>query len=927
MSTNEPERRPRDQGAAHGTLLMPLEALDRTLLPLVGGKAAQLGELIRAGFAVPDGFCVTTTAYARISDSPELDALLVELSMVPPADTARQAALAARARAAILQVPIPKDIASTLIEAYQALIHNEPAPVAVRSSATAEDLPDASFAGQQETFLNVIGVEAMLDAARRCWASLWTDRAVSYRARHGIDSSAVRLAVVVQRMVDTQVAGVLFTANPLSGKRRQAVIDANPGLGEAVVSGATTPDHFVVNSATGEIVERQLGDKQLVIRASATGGTQRVEQGAQGTTACLSDAQVRLLAALGARVEAAFGAPQDIEWALDAAGQAWLLQARPITTLFPLPREAPSTDAVLRAYLCFTVQQGTYQPFTPIGISAIRVLASAIATFLGFPPRDALHGPRFVTEAASRVFLDVTSALRSSFGRAMFSQIMAQAEAHAATIFQHLSSEPRLSLIETRRLPLILTIGRVFVRTRLPWYLLLSLLQPAMARNKLRRLTDNLRVSANVAATTDPRTRVVAVERLFFDALPQLLSATAPVMLGSMGSLALASKLLGDLASEGERQIVMRGLTNNPTTEMNLALWALAQGAQSDPLTADLLRHTAPARLSDAYRSGSLPAALQRGLTQFLASYGHRSVNELDMGVPRWAENPAYLFGVLASYLQLGDAIQAPDRHFQRAAEEAETMLVELTRRARHVSRLRGLLVGFFLRRARALGGLREVPRFALALLLAQARTLLLPAGEALVQAGRLDRAADIFFLSLPELHTALDGGDLRSMVRERRTQYEQEHARRHVPLVLLSDGTAPTVEPAAAEAGDDLLRGTPASPGRATGLARVMRDPHAAHIAHGEILVAPSTDPGWTPLFLSAGGLVMETGGVMSHGAIVAREYGIPAVVGVAAATERIRTGQSVTVDGTTGVVTRVPPHETADRPGTAVAQREPDP
>jgi rifampicin phosphotransferase len=793
----------------------------------------------------------------------------------------------------------------------------------VRSSATAEDLPDASFAGQQETFLNVVGAAAVLDAVQRCWASLWTDRAVSYRATHSIDSSAVRLAVVIQRMVDAQVAGVLFTANPLSGKRRQVVIDANPGLGEAVVAGATTPDHFVLNTQTGERSERQVGDKRLVVRATIGGGIERVEQPAQHT-ACLSDAQVRQLAALGARVEAAFGVPQDIEWALDAAGQLWLLQTRPITTLFPLPPDAPSTDAVLRAYLCFTVQQGTYQPFTPIGISAIRVLASAITSFLGLPPQDPMHGPRFVSEAGSRVFLDVTGALRSSFGRAVLSQMMAQAEAHAAAIFQHLSSDPRLSLSETRRLPLVLTIGQVFVRTRLPWYLLLALLRPATARNRLRRLMDNLRVSANVAATIDPHTRVAAVEQLFFDALPSLLSATAPVILGSMGSLALASKLLGNLASEGERQIVMRGLPHNPTTKMNLALWALAQAAQSDPLTADLVRHTSPAQLSDAYRSARLPAALQRGLTQLLANYGHRSVNELDMGVPRWSEDPTYLFGVLASYLQMGDSTQAPDRHFQRAAEEAKTMLVELTRRARHASWLRGVLAGFFLRRVRALDGLREVPRFALALLLAQARTLLLPAGAALVQSSRLDRAADIFFLSLPEVHTALDGADLRQTVRERRMQYNKERARRRVPLVLLSDGTVPTVEPAAAEAGDDRQRGTPASPGRAIGLARVMHDPHAAQVAHGEILVASSTDPGWTPLFLSAGGLVMETGGVMSHGAIVAREYGIPAVVGVAGATERIRTGQSVTVDGTTGVVTLVPQHETADRPRTAAGQRE---
>ena len=515
-----------------------------------------------------------------------------------------------------------------------------------------------------------------------------------------------------------------------------------------------------------------------------------------------------------------------------------------------------------------------------------------------------MHGPRFVTEAASRIFLDVTGALRNSFGRTMLTNMMAQAEVHAAAIFQQLSTDPRLTLVKTRRLPFVLAITRVFIRIRLPWYLLQALLWPHSARRRLLRLTEMLRDATHVEITTDPRTRVEAVERLFFAILPRLLSSTTPVMLGGMGTFTLASKLLGELATAEERQIVLRGLPDNPTTEMNLALWALAQTVQADPPTAALVENTPPTQLSEAYRSRSLPPALQRGLETFLTTYGHRSVNELDLGTTRWVEDPTYLFGVLASYIQLRDPAQAPDRQFQRAATDAEAMLMELTHRAYKASRVRGLLVEFFLRRARALGGLREMPRFALALLLAQARALLLPVGEVLVQAGQLECADDIFFLSLPEVHTALDGTDMRSTLREQRTQYDQERARRHVPLVLLSDGTEPAIAPAGPEAAGDLLRGTPASPGRVTAPARVILDPHDAHLAHGEILVAPSTDPGWTPLFLTAGGLVMEMGGAMSHGAIVARESGIPAVVGVAGAIEHIRTGQLVTVDGTTGTV-----------------------
>jgi pyruvate,water dikinase len=789
--------------------------------------------------------------------------------------------------------------------------------VAVRSSATAEDLPDASFAGQQETFLNIVGMDALLDAVWRCWASLWTDRAVSYRASHGIDPVAVRLAVVVQRMVDAQVAGVLFTANPLTGKRRQAVIDANPGLGEAVVSGATTPDHFVLTTQTGEIIERRIGDKRLVIRATAGGGIARVEQPAQ-QTACLSDTQVRVLASLGAKVEAHLGTPQDIEWACDASDTVWLLQARPITTLFPLPAEAPATDAVLRVYLSFTVQQGTYQPFTPMGISAIRVLASAITTVMGFPPQDPVRGPSFMTEAASRIYLDVTGALRSSFGRAMLSNMMAQAEVHAVAIFQQLSADPRLSRIKTRRLPLILAIGRVLVRLRLPWYLLQTLVRPAVAQKRLSQLTRILHDAAKVQ-TVEPRSCVAAVEQLFLTTLPRVLSCTAPVMLGGMGTYTLAGKLLDTLATEAELQIILRGLPDNPTSEMNLALWTLAQIIQADRPTASLIQNTPPAQLAEAYRTKRLPSALQHGLERFLATYGHRSVNELDLGMPRWSEDPTYVLSVLASYLQLTDAAQAPDKQFQRAGREAQVMLTELTHRAHSKSRLRGVLVGFFLCRARALGGLREMPRSILALLLAQARTRLWPVGDILVQAGRLSQARDIFLLSLPEVYAALDGGDYRSLVHERRTQYEQEQTRRHVPLVLLSDGIEPTIAPAAT-AGAKLLKGTPASPGRVTAPARVILDPHNAHLSRGEILVAPSTDPGWTPLFLTAGGLVMAMGGAMSHGAIVAREYGIPAVVGVAGAIERIRTGQVLTVDGTTGTITLA--HEQTTSAGAETAQ-----
>jgi pyruvate,water dikinase len=280
-------------------------------------------------------------------------------------------------------------------------------------------------------------------------------------------------------------------------------------------------------------------------------------------------------------------------------------------------------------------------------------------------------------------------------------------------------------------------------------------------------------------------------------------------------------------------------------------------------------------------------------------------VAELDLGQPRWSEDPTYLLERLAHYLeQVGNPVLSPEVQFQRAAEEAKEMISELTGRAKHKSWLRGLLAHFFLRRAHTLGGMREMPRFCLSLLLAQARELLWPVGEELTRAGRLEKAEDIFYITLAEIQLALAGTDLREVVNSRRVVFERELLRRNVPVVLLSDGTVPTFTPDTDPKVEGTLQGTPASPGLVTGLARVILDAEGARINQGEILIAPSTDPGWTPLFMSAGGLVMEMGGAMSHGAIVAREYGIPAVVAVGGAMERITSGQQISVDGSSGTI-----------------------
>ncbi|KOV79105.1 PEP/pyruvate-binding domain-containing protein [Nocardia sp. NRRL S-836] len=813
--------------------------IDGTMTALVGGKAANLGELTRAGLPVPRGFCVTTDAYRVVAQAGELAATTPE-----------------NARRTVLETPVPLEVRDAVVACYRGL--GDRVSVAVRSSATAEDLPFASFAGQQDTFLNVVGEDAVVDAVRRCWASLWTDRAVSYRETNGIDHTTAYLAVVVQRMVQSAVSGVMFTANPVTGTRDQVVIDASPGLGEAVVSGAVNPDHFVVSGT--EVVERRLGDKRFVIRSVPGGGTEHVEVG-HDDEPCLTDEQIHALAELGRRTQAHYGSPQDIEWAIDADGALHLAQSRPITTLFPLP----DNNKPGHAYFCFSLAQGLERPITPMGRAAFREIAgSAFEIVIGDPVSESC------VEAGERIFFDVTKVLRSRVGREFVTRLLAVMEARSAEVLRGLFDDPRFTVTSSSPVPALRRVFQLARRFHAPATVLKALVDPEKAaRTALLLEREVLAKSANLTVEQALRQCVVPV-------LPGL----APTALVGFALLWLVGKVVR--VGPGELQTVLRGLPNNVTTEMDLAMWDLAREIRHDPVA---LRQC---------ENGERPAALDA----FLARWGHRAVAEIDLGLPRWSDDPTHVVGVVRNLLRLEDENAAPDLVFARGAAQAEAMIETLARRALG----RGWFVRFALRRTRLLAGLREYPKYLVITLFGALRKRIAQTGSELAEQGRIGQADDVYFLTFEEMRSPR--GDLREVVARRREVYDREMRRRHIPRVLLSDGTdAESVHHGTAAEGD--LVGTPASAGTVTGVARVVMDPVGAHLEPGEILVAPSTDPGWTPLFLTAGGLVMEMGGANSHGAVVAREYGIPAVVGVREAVTRIKTGERITVDGGTGAVT----------------------
>ncbi|WP_214413395.1 PEP/pyruvate-binding domain-containing protein [Sphaerisporangium fuscum] len=880
--------KPRDDGRTAGAeaagrpLILKFHDMTAESFPLVGGKGANLGVLTRAGFPVPPGCCLTTEAYRRVAGNAGLDDVLEALARTAPGDTAALAELAGRARGLVLAAPVPSDVARAVRECAEGA-------VAVRSSATAEDLPDASFAGQQDTYLNVVGADAVLDAVRRCWASLWTDRAVAYRAVNGIDHAAVRLAVVIQRMVPAEVAGVMFTANPVTGRRHESVIDAGPGLGEAVVSGAVNPDHFVV-SPSMKITARRLGDKLVAIRPLPGGGTERISRpGDDRPSACVTDQQVVALARLGARVEAHYGAPQDIEWAIDSSGTLWLTQARPITTLYPLP-DGPDG---LRVYFCFSLAQGLHRPITPLGISAFRTIAGSALRLYGAPSATGPDGALPVVEAGMRIFGDVTGLLRSRAGRAVLPRMLDIMEARSAVVLRGLFADPRLRVTRRSPLPALRRTLRLAMRYRIPVRIAQALARPASAHRRIAQAGERLRARLVLPPGASAAQRLDHVERVLGSRLVPVIPTVVPGPAAALLMLGLAGRLLKGRTRPGELLTVLRGLPHNVTTEMDLALWHAATRVRED---AESVRALSGPSLPE----GPLPEVLRAELSGFLARYGHRAVAEIDLGMPRWSDDPSHVLGVLANYLRLDDRALAPDAQFARGAEEAEAMIATLARRA---GGMRGMLVRFALRRVRELAGYREMPKNYLIVTLAAMREHVLAVGRELAADGLLDAADDVVMLGLGEIRAALGGADQRDLVRRRRETYQRELRRRHVPRVLLSDGTEPEAVGGAAPA-EGALTGTSASPGTVTGVARVVLDPVGAHLEPGEILVAPSTDPGWTPLFLTAGGLVMEMGGANSHGAVVAREYGIPAVVGVPDATSRITTGQKITVDGTAGAV-----------------------
>ena len=885
---------------------LPLDSPDAAL-PLVGGKALNLAKLVRGGFRVPDGFIVTVYAYSDFVNSAGLaGAIAEEIASIDTDDPAALVPHSERLRARISEAAMPPGLAASICQSYAAL--GTP-PVAVRSSATAEDLPEMSFAGQHDTFLNVQGEDCLLAAVADCWSSLWTARAIAYRARNNIDQLSVAIAVVVQKMVPSGSSGVLFTANPLTGRRAETVIDAAVGLGEALVSGLIEPDHYVVESSSGRILQKHIGAKAKAMHAKAGGGVTTTDTSNPDRQA-IQDSQIRELTETGQRVAAMFGSPQDIEWAY-ADGALFLLQSRPITSLFPLPPDRG--DEALRVYVSLGAIQGVQGPFTPMGQEMIRGLFAGLARLAGY--NATIDSQALIRIAAERPWVDATAILRNAIGRRIFPRVFPLVEPGAADAVRELVADPRLQGGGIRPT----TIRRVgpFV-SRMIRSLWGALLRPEEAALEARRTVEAHidAVEERMRTASSLTERIEICEQLCYSQLfPTLVPLFMPLIVAGFACLSILHRLAKILAPADDALQpptafdLNRSLPNNVTTEMDQDLWRVAKRILEDRAGAAAFAKADPNLLALDFQEGNLRGATQTSIAAFLQRYGMRGPAEIDFGQPRWREEPAPIMAALQALLAIHDPVTMPDAVFragQTAAARAEQRLAEAAARTLGTPLGAGL-VRWLARRVRTLAGFRESPKFAVIRILGVARAALLESGRELVEAGVLERADDLFFLQLKEIKVlAMDApGDWRQLVLLRRTAYQREQRRLPIPRLLLSDGTTVVTgrsSPSGSEG--ELLFGSGVSPGTVEGTARIVLDPASSNLQPGEILVCPGTDPSWTPLFLAAGGLVMEVGGMMTHGSVVAREYGIPAVAGVAQATELLRTGQRLRVDGSSGRV-----------------------
>ena len=873
------------RGGKHmSSYVLGFQDIDKTKLMIVGGKGANLGELSRIeGIHVPDGFCLSTEAFQRtIREAPPMNGLLDQLSLLKMEDRDKISELSGEIRRVIEGIALPQDIYEEI--ALLLSRFGEKKAYAVRSSATAEDLPAASFAGQQDTYLNIIGKEAILTHISKCWASLFTERAVMYRLRNGFDHRKVHLSVVVQKMVFPQTAGILFTADPVTSNRKVISIDASFGLGEALVSGLVNADNYKVRN--GKIIDKKISTKRMAIYALKDGGTkeQELEPERQNRQA-LTDKQILQLERVGRKIEGHFGCPQDIEWCLVDETFS-IVQSRPITTLYPIPE---ADDQENHVYISVGHQQMMTDPMKPLGISLWQLTAAR---------------PMF--KAGGRLFVDVTRQLVSPVSREMILAGMGQHDP--------LIKDAIMTIIERGDFIQLLP-GEQKERKPNPSSQGASSagFQPQIendptivadlikkSQTSIEELKQTIQTKSGSDLCDFLLEDIQQLKKILFD--PQ----SSRVFVAAINASSWINEKMNEwLGEKNVADTLSQSVPNNITSEMGLALLDVADVIRPCPEVIEFLHQAKDESFLDELVTFAGGQEAQDAISAFLHRYGMRCVGEIDITRTRWSEKPTTLVPMLLSNVKNFEP-HASQWKFEQGRQEALKKERELVARLRQLpdgeqkaaetKRMVGLIRNFI--------GYREYPKYGMISRYFVYKQALLKEAGRLVQAGILHEKEDIYYLTFQEFHEVVRTKKLDYQLISERKAEHKFYEKLTPPRVITSDGEiiagAYKRENLPAEA----IVGLPVSSGVIEGRARVILSMEEADLAEGDILVTSFTDPSWTPLFVSIKGLVTEVGGLMTHGAVIAREYGLPAVVGVENATRLIKDGERIRVNGTEGYV-----------------------
>lgn len=885
-----------------GAFTMPLSAVRLKDLPRIGGKSAHLGELIAAGLPVPSGFVVTTDACKRfIQSDPRIEHWLEILARCDARDLTALRAATEVLRQQLTAIVMPGDVADAIATAMSP---ESGGAWAVRSSATVEDLPEASFAGQHDSFLNIHGRDAVLEAVKCCWLSLFSERAISYRMRKGVVAGRAQMAVIVQQLIATDAAGVMFTADPAGGNSDSILIEAAFGLGEAVVQGKVTPDRIEVSRSKLQVVRRDTDWKRVRIVATKDGVCEQPLAAEKGGAPALDDEMAIRLAQLGLKAERLLGSPLDVEWGLYNR-ELWLLQARAVTTLPPGQRTSFEDRQV---WTNANVGEVLPDVVTPITWSLLRaMLHEGLNHFLraaGFQVRD----EQIFGLIAGRVYFNFSTVYAlgrclPGLGQHSTEDLMGGRHDTMLALKQINISKAGLPRIKVNYWQAATGLPALALRC-----LFFSTRRGEMAVESVQHANADLAL-VKPGSLSDDKLLATTLRSLSAPAVllgPNVLDA---FIIGSSYTMVLFKLCEKWFGAEGRSMAnrLQAGVGDMDSAVAGHDLWLLAEQAAAEPEVKSVLpdERTFTA-LAARLEGGQGGRAFLAGWNSFMHRHGHHTRGEIEMFNPRWAECPDFVLDLVRGYVEAINAGR-PGPVVRQDVLANERMALENECIGRLKNPLKRALFRLVLHRAQKGGGFRENIKSEAIRRFAYVRQLLLELGRHLAARGRLADKNDIFFLEIKELQSGSlwdQGMDLRALVAGRRTLYEQ-NLKITPPAVIVGRFDPRAFVPDVVDHGTKVFHGLGVSAGVVTGRARViLRSDANERVQPGEILVAPFTDPGWTPYFIAAAGIVMDLGGRLSHGSIIAREYGIPAVVNVGPATQIIQTGQWIEVDADRGMV-----------------------